>query len=180
MTSQKRNHGKNPVEPNPSWAASRPYTPGPDYGIPTGSEGLLPWQYVTDRMASAKCYWITTVSPNGRPHATPVDGVWLDDHLYFGGSPATRRSRNLVDNPAVCIHLESGTESVILHGDALALTAVEHTLAVRLAEASKQKYGYSQRPEEYEANPGNIFAFHPQVVFAWNQFPKDVTRFTRI
>jgi hypothetical protein len=26
-------------------------------------------------------YWICTVSPGGYPHATPVDGLWLDGRM---------------------------------------------------------------------------------------------------
>jgi len=152
--------------------ASRPHIEG--YGIPRNKKGLLPWSHVEERMAHARVYWISTVSPDHRPHATPVDGVWLDGQLYFGGSPQTRRNRNLAENPAVCVHLESGSDVVILHGDAFELQAPERELTLRLAEASAQKYGYAPKPEEYGA--GGVFVFRPRVAFAWKQFPTDVTR----
>ncbi len=152
--------------------ASRPHMPG--YGIPKVKKGLLPWSHVTDRMAKAKHYWISTVGPDSRPHATPVDGLWLDDQLYFGGSPQTRRNRNLAENPAVCVHLESGIDVVILHGDAHELRSPERSLTIRLAEASAEKYGYAPKPEEYGA--GGVYVFRPHVVFAWKQFPTDATR----
>ena len=144
------------------------------YGIPKHKKGLLPWSHVSERMTKAKHYWISTVSPDGRPHATPVDGLWLDDHLYFGGSPETRRNRNLAANSAVCIHLESAMDVVILRGDAQELRA-DRSLAVRLAEASRKKYGYAPKPEQYEKTPG-MFVFRPRVVLAWKDFPKDATR----
>jgi nitroimidazol reductase NimA-like FMN-containing flavoprotein (pyridoxamine 5'-phosphate oxidase superfamily) len=152
--------------------ASRPHIPG--YGIPKDKKGLLPWSHVSERMAKAMHYWIGTVSPDGRPHATPVDGLWLDDQLYFGGSPQTRRNRNLAANPAVCVHLENGTDVVILHGDAQELRAPDRSLATRLVEASAKKYGYRPKPEDIGA--GGTFVFRPRVVFAWKQFPKDATR----
>jgi nitroimidazol reductase NimA-like FMN-containing flavoprotein (pyridoxamine 5'-phosphate oxidase superfamily) len=125
-------------------------------------------------MAAARHYWICTVGPDGRPHATPVDGLWIEDQLFFGGSPMTRRNRNLAANPAVCVHLESGADVVILHGDARA-PRVDRALAVRLAEESARKYGYGPKPEEYEKGE-RVFAFRPRVVFAWKQFPRDATR----
>src|SRR5262245_16381655 len=100
-------------------AASRPHMPG--YGVAKDKTGLLPWSHVTERMDEAQNYWICTVSLDGRPHATPVWGLWVDDRLYFGGSPQTRRNRNLAENPAVCVHLESGSDVIILHGDAYLL-----------------------------------------------------------
>ena len=151
---------------------SRPHIPG--YGIPKDKKGLLPWSHVTERMAQAQHYWVCTVSPDGRRHATPVDGLWLEDQLYFGGSPQTRRSRNLAANPAVCVHLESGTDVVILHGDAHELRAPDQSLTARLAEASVKKYGYRPKPEDFGA--GGTYVVRPRVVFAWKQFPKDATR----
>jgi nitroimidazol reductase NimA-like FMN-containing flavoprotein (pyridoxamine 5'-phosphate oxidase superfamily) len=167
MTRKKANERK--INPQ----ASRPHIP--DYGIPKDNKGMLPWSYVSQRMAEALHYWVGTVDENGRPHATPVDGIWLDDRLYFGGSTKTRRHRNLMANPAVCIHLESGTEVVILHGEAREFHAPNHEFAVLLAEASKKKYGYAPPPEMYETAEG-VFRFHPQMALAWKQFPKDATR----
>ncbi len=172
MTTTKRNSQKKPVNPETGPAASRPHMPG--YGIPKSKSGLLPWSHVTERMAKSMHYWVCTVGPDGRPHATPVDGLWLEDQLYFGGSPQTRRNRNLAANPAVCVHLDSGTDVIILHGDAHELRSLDRSLAIRLSEASAKKYGYGPKPEEYES--GGTFVFHPRVVFAWKQFPKDATR----
>jgi nitroimidazol reductase NimA-like FMN-containing flavoprotein (pyridoxamine 5'-phosphate oxidase superfamily) len=152
----------------------RPYIPG--YGVPHNKKGMLPWSFVTERLAEAKNYWICTTDPLGRPHATPVWGMWLDEQLYFGGGADTRRNRNLVANPAVCVHLESGSEVVIVHGEAQALRAAPHELAVRLSEASAQKYAYAPKPEEYEADAGGTFVMRPRVVLAWKQFPKDAAR----
>jgi nitroimidazol reductase NimA-like FMN-containing flavoprotein (pyridoxamine 5'-phosphate oxidase superfamily) len=146
----------------------------PGYGIPKDEKGLLPWSHVSERMDQAMVYWICTVDPDGRPHATPVDGVWMDDALYFGGYADTRRNRNLAHNPAVCVHLESASDVIILQGDAYELRTPERSLAVRLSEASNKKYGYGAKPEDY--NRGGTFVFRPNKAFAWNQFPKDATR----
>ncbi len=152
--------------------ADRPHIPG--YGIPENKKGMLAWSHVTERMASAQNYWIGTVSPDGHPHATPVWGLWLDDKLYFGGGVTTKRSRNLAENSAVCVHLESGSDVVILQGEALPLASPDKELTTRLADLSAEKYGYRPKPENYEA-PGT-FVFSPVVVLSWKQFPKDATR----
>lgn len=164
----KRKQGKQHEGP----AAGRPHMPG--YGVPEDKKGLLSWAYVIERMTEAQNYWIGTVSPDGRPHATPVWGLWVDDRLYFGGSPQSRRSRNLAANPALCVHLESGSEVVILHGDAEELRAPDQSLRMRLIEASATKYGYTPKSEDYDA-PGT-WVFRPRMVLAWKQFPKDATR----
>ncbi len=99
---------------------SRPHIP--DYGIPESEEGMLPWRHVLERLPSPRNYWVSTTRPDRRPHATPVWGVWLDETLYFGGGPDTRRSRNLDANPHLVIHLESGDDVVIIEGVAEKLT----------------------------------------------------------
>jgi nitroimidazol reductase NimA-like FMN-containing flavoprotein (pyridoxamine 5'-phosphate oxidase superfamily) len=152
--------------------ASRPVLPR-EYGVPRSTKGLLPWSHITERMTHAKHYWVCTVSPAGEPHATPVDGLWLDDALYFGGSAQTRRHRHLASNPHVSVHLESGSDVVILEGEARP-ERPDRALAVRLAEASQEKYGYAPKPEEYEKT--EVHVFRPSVVFAWTNLPKDATR----
>jgi hypothetical protein len=124
-------------------------------------------------MTQAIHYWICTVSPDGHPHVTPVDGLWLDDVLYFGGSPQTKRNHNLLTNSAVSVHLDSSEDVVILHGNAQ-LEMPDHILAVQLTKASTAKYGYAPRPEDYESS--GVHVFRPHTVFAWKQFPKDATR----
>jgi hypothetical protein len=65
------------------------------YGVP-GTRGetgeRIAWSYVEEKLRLAVNYWLTTVRPGGRPHARPVDGVWVDGALCFGGSP-TRGGR---------------------------------------------------------------------------------------
>lgn len=163
---------KNRANPTNNSIVSRPRIPA-EYGIPKENKGLLAWSHVIDRMTQALHYWICTVGPDSRPHVTPVDGLWLNDRLYFGGSPQTRRHRNLIANPAVSVHLDSSDDVVILQGETH-LQTPDHELAVQLSKASAAKYGYGPKPEEYEASGVQIF--HPHTVFAWKQFPSDVTR----
>jgi len=137
---------------------SRPWFP-PEYGVSATAKGLLPWSHVADRMTKALHYWIATTGPHGEPHGTPVDGLWLDDKLYFGGSARTRRQRNIAANPSVCVHLESGSDVVILHGAARP-ERPDPALATRLAEYEKT----------------DVHVFRPRVVFAWTSLPKDATR----
>lgn len=119
-------------------------------------------------------YWTCTVTPDGRPHAVPVDGIWLQDALYFGGSPQTRWQRNLAANPAISIHLESTTDVVILRGRVKSLSKPARELSMALSKASKKKYGFAPKPEDYEK--GGVYVFRPSLVLAWKDFPKDATR----
>ena len=152
--------------------ASRPYLPG--YGVATTTKGLLPWSHVTEKMSAAMRYWVATVDAEGRPHATPVDGLWLDERLYFGGYPTTRRARNLLRNGAACVHLDDAMDVLILHGDAVELRDPTPELMARLAAASEKKYGFAPPPELYAASA--TFVFRPRLVLAWKDLQKDATR----
>ena len=161
--------------------ASRPRTPGPGYGVPEGDEGLLPWSSVTERLQEARTYWIATATPEGRPHAVPTWGVWVDGLFYTEGGG--RKVRNLRANPAVVVHLESGTEVVIVEGEAAEISKPERALFARIDAAYAAKYGYKPSdnlsgPDDVPYLEGGLFAVRPRVVFAWTRFPEDVTRYT--
>jgi hypothetical protein len=154
----------------------RPLMPD-GYGIPESEEGTLPWSYVEERLAEARNYWVTTVRPDGRPHAMPVWGAWLDGKLYIEGSPETRRHRNLAANPHVVAHLESGSQVVIIEGVAAEAGKPEASLGQRLSLTLSTKYGplgYTPGPDTWDH--GGLYAIQPQKVFAWTKFPQDTTR----
>lgn len=130
----------------PQPQASRPSMPD-GYGVPDTDEGLLDWSWAVTRLESALNYWFSTTRPDHRPHAMPAWAVWLDGTLYFEGSPLTRRARNLAENPAAVVHLESSDEVVILEGEA---------------------------PEQWDH--GGLWAMRPKTAFGWSDFPADTTR----
>ncbi len=155
--------------------SSRPHVPG--YGIPRGAEGMLPWRHAEQRLTDAIHYWVCTTGPGGRPHSTPVWGVMLEGRLYFDGSPKTRRGRNLASNPAVSVHLESGVDVVIVHGDAREVHGADRGFYVRLSKAYSAKYsalGYDPGPDTWAT--GGLYAVTPRTAFAWTSFPDDATR----
>lgn len=150
----------------------------PDYGVPTGDEGILPWGWAVERLERARNYWFSSVRPDGRPHAMPAWAVWLDGALYFEGSPETRRARNIAANPAVSVHLESGDEVVILEGEAREAGRPDRALGERLAAAFAEKYAASHdyRPPPEQWDNGGLWVLRPRVAFAWDTFPQGVTR----
>jgi hypothetical protein len=147
-----------------------------DYGVPESLDGTLPWQHVTEKLKKALHYWVSTVDSNQRPHATPVWGAWVDETLYFDGSPQTKRGRNLKSNPNIAIHLESGTDVLIIHGKAIEIIPIKD-LAIKLSEEYNRKY----QSETYTASPdfwlqGGLYRVDFSVIFAWTKFPDDATK----
>jgi nitroimidazol reductase NimA-like FMN-containing flavoprotein (pyridoxamine 5'-phosphate oxidase superfamily) len=141
-----------------------------DYGAATTT---LPWEEIRERLGAAERYWLSTTRSDGRPHAIPIDGIWLDDVWYFGGSPKTVTSRNLKANPEIVMHLDDTMKVVIVEGRAEWVQPDEE-MRQRLADLMNEKYDYGMGPEMYE--PGT-WMLRPRKVLAWNTFPTDATRF---
>ena len=109
-----------------------------EYGTP---QAPLHWSAVRERLTAAEHYWLATVRPDGRPHVVPLDGVWIGDRWYFGGSPATVKHRNLKADPRAVLHLEDAGSAVIVEGVCDEVFP-DGALARALSEQSKAKYGY--------------------------------------
>lgn len=133
------------------------------YAFPKDAQGLLAWAHAGQLLEQARYYWLATTRPDGRPHVTPLWGVWLDGALYFDGHPHTRWARNLATNPTVCVHLESGDDVVILEGLAEDITTDEE-LGQRIIAAWMAKYG---RLHPDPAGSG-LFRMRPQVGRGWS------------
>jgi nitroimidazol reductase NimA-like FMN-containing flavoprotein (pyridoxamine 5'-phosphate oxidase superfamily) len=148
-------------------------------GYLTDPKGLLPWSHVEKKLTEAKNYWLCTVRPNGHPHAVPKWAVWVDGKLYFDGSPDTRHSRNIAENPYVSVHLESGDEAVILDGTARAHPKPSPELGEKLARAYSAKYaalGYAPKADQWDN--GGLYEVTPYSALAWTKFTDDPTKFT--
>jgi hypothetical protein len=150
------------------------------YGLPDDDQGLLDWSAVEARLAAAKHYWLGSVRPDGRPHAVPRWGVWLDGRFWYDGSPETRHARNAERQPAVTLTLESGSQAVIVEGDSHATRADAEGLGARLS-AAFGKYrddGYAPAADAWSGDDGGgLRVITPRRVLAWFAFPRDVTRF---
>ena len=144
-----------------------------DYGLPPDSP-LLPWPQVEERIAKALHYWLSTADASGTPIARPIDGMWVDSALYFGGDPGNRWRRNLAANPAACITLEDAECAVILEG-VVNLRTPDAALAARLAADANAKYEWADQPAEAYAAESCVFT--PRRALAWTLLYKDATRF---
>ncbi len=142
----------------------------PAYGSPSRRLG---WSGVQQRLERARHYWLATTRPDGRPHVVPVDGLWLADVWYFGGSSETVHQANLRRNDEVVVHLEDAEQAVIVEGRAAWRVPGLET-ATRLAGASEAKYGYAPPPEAYTSG---VWTLSPRRVLAWSRISEDATRF---
>jgi len=136
------------------------------------------WEYVAQRLSEAKNYWLCSVRPDGRPHVIPRWAVYVDGKVYYDGSSKTRHARNILENPYISLHLESGDQVVILEGTSQQAERPSPELAQKLAQAYKTKYavhGYAPEPNQWDE--GGLYVFTIQQVIAWTNFLTNPTKF---
>jgi hypothetical protein len=143
-------------------------------GATTSQPGeRLTWERAGELLAASKNYWVCTTRPDGRPHAMPVWGLWLDDRVYFSTGRDSRKALNLAAHPYAAVHLESGDEAVIVEGTVAEVRGV--SIVERLLGAYETKYGV--RPD-LNALKAAFYVVQPKVVFGWLEpdFPESATR----
>ena len=154
---------------------SRPKFP-PGYVDDPKSE--VSWEYVAQQLTDAKNYWLCSVRPNGNPHCVPRWAVYLDGRIYYDGSPETLHARNIMKNPHVSLHLESGDKAIILEGSSQPAEKPSAELARKLSDAYKAKYtqhGYAPEPDQWDE--GGLYVFTPRQCLAWTVFFENPTKF---
>ena len=100
------------------------------------------WRQGRGELRDAEVYWLSTVRPDGRPHVTPLVGIWLDGALYFCTGPDERKAKNLARNPH-CV-LTTGCNrldglDLAVEGDAAKVSDLAELRSV--ADTFESKYG---------------------------------------
>jgi hypothetical protein len=86
------------------------------YGSPA-----LPWSRARHALAvpsHADRFFLGTLGPGGRPHATGMGALWCDGDLYVVSAPGTHKSRNLAANPACTITAALRGIDLVFEGEA--------------------------------------------------------------
>lgn len=113
----------------------------PQFSSPNASP--TPWPQACGLVQDAVLYWLSTVRPDGRPHVTPLVGVWHDGAWYFCTGPGERKAENLARNPECVMTTGSnslaGGVDVVLEGRAVQVT--DRATLESLAEKYAAKYG---------------------------------------
>jgi hypothetical protein len=157
-------------------------TPGPvrtteGYGLgdAPADGSALPWATVVEWLTSARNYWVCTTRTDGRPHAMPVWGLWIEDGIWFSTDPTSIKAKNLIARPDVVVHLESGDEVCVMEG-----RAVKVEDATALADFDdRYDAKYQVRPSAM-GDAAGIYVVRPKTALVWTEadFPTTATRFT--
>jgi pyridoxine/pyridoxamine 5'-phosphate oxidase len=145
--------------------------PKPERPVIPESYGFTPstphhppsWESIAERIRLSRNYWICSVSPDGSPHALPVWGIWLDHELYFVTKRASKKGRNLLANPKVAIHLESGDDVISFQGRVREINNPLHL--TKIAATYSEKYDGDQIYPDLEI----VFELVPRFAFTWSE-----------
>jgi general stress protein 26 len=145
-----------------------------------------PWEFVEALLEHAELYWLTTVRSDGRPHVTPLVGVWRDGHFAFCTGVGEQKHVNLQHSPLVAVTTgsngwKSGTD-VVVEGTAQRVTGRERLRP--LAEAWLRKYGddwaWDADDEGFTAGDGSrpwVYVVPPAKVIAFGKDPHSQTTY---
>ena len=156
-----------------------------DPGFSSPGATPTPWATARQRLEEAELYWISTVRPDGRPHVTPLVGVWHDGAMWFTTGADERKGRNLAGRrPSV---LTTGTNSwkegldVVVEGEAVRVR--DDAVLAGVADAYLVKYHGDWRFEvrdgsfAHEAGLADVYRVEPAVVFAFAKGDYAQTRY---
>ncbi|MCX4582632.1 pyridoxamine 5'-phosphate oxidase family protein [Streptomyces sp. NBC_01481] len=142
------------------------------------------WTDAVERLKAAEIYWLSTVRPEGRPHVTPLIGVWHDGGLHFCTGADERKAKNLRDNREVVLTTGANALSegydVVVEGAAARVT--DETRLRALADAYVEKYGsdwtFEVRDGEFvhQAGTALVFRVEPRTAFGFAKSPYSQTR----
>jgi len=116
------------------------------------------------RLDAAELYWVVTTRRDGRPHAVPIGGVWFDDQLWLNTSPETILSRTLTRQNQALVHLESGSEVLIVEVRATRVPTSELPQEVVSLTQTKSGDGWDPDPEP----PWAWFSLSPVTAMTWS------------
>lgn len=145
-----------------------------------------PWATTEAALGDAELYWITTVRADGRPHVTPLVGVFHAGAVHFSTGLVEQKHRNLEHSPKVAITTGTNTWAagldVVVEGVAEQIT--DNAELQRVADAYFAKYGEAWRFtvgdgvfDDNERGPAAVFRVEAAKVLAFAKEPHGQTTY---
>ena len=145
-----------------------------------------PWADAEAVLIAAELYWLTTVRADGRPHVTPLIGLYHDGAMHFVTGTEEQKARNLEHARKVALTTGANTWNagldVVVEGEAVRIT--DTAKLQELADAIEAKYGevwhFDVAGDAFGgqgSTPGLVFRVEPAKVLAFAKEPHGHTSF---
>jgi nitroimidazol reductase NimA-like FMN-containing flavoprotein (pyridoxamine 5'-phosphate oxidase superfamily) len=153
----------------------------PGYGILPANDptDLLPWSWAVERLVRSHYFWISSVRPDGRPHAMPVWGVFTEGRVWFSSSAGSRKTLNIESNPHVVVSTDDAAEPVVVEGAVERVSSTGDPEAVHaFADALNAKYE-TEYPVEFFLENATFLVMPDRVIgMRESEFESSPTRWT--
>jgi general stress protein 26 len=145
-----------------------------------------PWSEAAAVLQEAELYWLTTVRADGRPHVTPLVGVYERDAVHFVTGTGEQKARNLEHSDKVAVTTGANAWSsgidVVVEGTAVQVS--DNAELQRIADAYEAKYGDVWHFDVGDGfflgqgeDPGAVFRVEPSKVLAFAKDPHGQTSY---
>ena len=145
-----------------------------------------PWADVVAALERAELYWLTTVRADGRPHVTPLIGIYHEGAVHFVTGTGEQKFRNLEHSRKVAATTGANTWDkgldIVVEGEAVRVT---DTGALQgIADAIEAKYGevwhFDVHGDGFGTpgeDPGHVFRIESSKVLAFAKDPHGQTSY---
>ena len=99
--------------------------------------GHIEWSTVEARLKATRSMVLSSVRPDGRPHAIPTWFCWADARIYFITARTTQKARNLANQGWVVAHFGDGDDVLFIEGQATIVTDADEQRTVDAAYGQK-------------------------------------------
>ncbi len=143
-----------------------------------------PWAEVARVLSESEMFWLSTVRRDGRPHVTPLPGIWADGRTYFCVGSHEQKAKNLEFNPR-CV-LAAGANQfragldVVVEGTVVRVTDNAHLQRLSAVWKSKLDWDFEVTDGGFRDPAGRlglVFGVAPAKVLAFGKYPYTQTRF---
>jgi general stress protein 26 len=143
-----------------------------------------PWEEIDKILSAAEMFWLSTTRADGRPHVTPLPGVWVDGVLYFCVGSHEQKARNLQAEPRCVLtaganQFRSGVD-VVVEGTAEPVTGPEELRRLAALWKSKLDWDFEVADGGFHdpaGRDGLVFGVKPVKVLAFGKGPYSQTRY---
>ena len=157
---------------------------GTDAETEAGRSQPVPWQTAVDRFRKGGWFWLSTVRPDGTPHAMPVFAAWAHDAFFIASNPTKRKTRNLDADPRCVVSHDAGDLHLVVEGEASRVRDADGLQRATEAFASVYDWPTTVASDMLDAPygaptsggaPFNVYEVRPIRAFG---FPTDGENFT--
>jgi general stress protein 26 len=143
-----------------------------------------PWAEVAEVLSRSEMFWLSTVRGDGRPHVTPLPGIWLDGMLHFCAGAHEQKAKNLQSNPR-CVLTAGANEfrsglDVVVEGTAARVTGPAQLQRLAALWKSKLDWDFQVTDGGFldpAGRTGLVFGVKPAKVLAFGKSPYSQTRY---